>query len=208
MNAQFGDYGKFYSIAGFLSRPNETIVRKVKKKIKGLYDEVSKSEVESWEDSYEVLAKAFSQLPDDFGGLWVILEYVMPSTRPGGRRFNNGETIRADAIILSTDKVLVLEFKRYNGEKLSKVKKHVKKTSLYGRQISRYHDESADMDVRCLLVESWATSLQMTMDGVHVCSPDKLAEEILSFMGESPKAHLFPKQWAKSKYSIRESENS
>ena len=204
MSVLFGKYGKFYSVAGFISRPPEKIVQKVKKKLKRYYDEISDSEVDSWKDSYPILADAFNQLPEDYGNLWIFLEYIIPNKKPGSDSYNNGKHCRADAVLLSADKVLVLEFKQTRADRSDLIEKHVKKTNHYGVIIRKYHDESVGMEIRCIVVETWAEPMQTIKNGIHVCSKDKLTEEILAFMGEHPQTHLFPKQWAESNYSIRE----
>lgn len=207
MEPEYGDYGKYLTAGKFLSRSKEKFVRDLVKKIKSFYGECDKGEIKAWEDCYDVLTVILSELPEAYWNLWMIFEYVIPQNKPGTKKFKRGLHRRADVILLSSDKVLVMEFKQSKGINQKAFEKHVRQAGMYKRKLDKYHDASRDMEVLSVLVLSKARNRREEQRDCIVCSPDRLANEIMVFMGNVPQPYTNVKRWLRSTYSAAEEEN-
>lgn len=170
-----------------------------------VYDgELSKSQIGAWEDSFDVLQKTFDDVPDTFGKLHIVFEYVLPKHKPGSRKFDTGNGVRPDALVLSSNTVVVIEFKglekRYNGCEAQARK--------YRRRIQEWHTESIGMNKKTALVFTKATGLNDRHFRVSECSPDMLAGILKEFLGNNPQAMTEERlgRWLNSGYNDRKAE--
>lgn len=177
------------------------------------YDDVSsfpldESQVDAWQNCIEVLGEAFSRLPEAYGKISLVFEYVLPKHNPASKKFINENHIVADVIGISADTVLVMEFKRRADE----FEGLFKQAGMYKRRLEKYHVESWDKDVEAILVLTSAEDYFSAeyyfdgMEGVVSCSPDRLAETLLAVFGKEMKPHPAIWKWLHSDFQIREAE--
>lgn len=183
---------------------------------KNNYDSVSsfplnESQIDAWQNCIEVLGDAFSELPESYGKLSLVFEYVLPRHNPDSNRFLSENHIVADVIAVSADTVLVMEFKRRTDE----FEGFFKQAGMYKRRLEKYHVESWDKDVEAILVLTNAEDYFSAeyyfggMEGVVSCSPDRLAETLSAIFGEEVNKYpTFPAigNWVHSEFRLRETE--
>lgn len=126
----------------------------------------------AWWNCYAALASAFHELPAEYGKLQIIFEYVLPQRRPDDTAPPVDDTgIRADAVLLSKDTVLILEFKDrdalYPG-----CERQARK---YARRLRRWHTGSAGMRRKTAVVLTQSPPLREKRYRLTACSPDELA---------------------------------
>ena len=183
---------------------------------KNNYDSVSsfplnESQIDAWQNCIEVLGDAFSELPESYGNLSLVFEYVLPRHNPDSNRFLSENHIVADVIAVSADTVLVMEFKRRTDE----FEGLFKQAGMYKRRLEKYHVDSWDKDVEAILVLANAEDYFSAeyyfggVEGVVSCSPDRLAETLSAIFGEEVKKYpTFPVigNWLHSDFRLKETE--
>ena len=208
MSPKYGDYAKCYPIGQFLTKNKEDVIDDLKSGLEDLYGKVEDGVIRAWNDTYDVLLNAMAVFPDCYWDLDIIFEYVIPKNKPGTNLFNTGTHRRAGVIILSSQKVLVLTFKRTDATDEASLQMHVNKAGMYARRLKDFHDESYNMQVQPILVLTKAEQLlamaEMGDNNVVICSPDKLARVILRFFGDYPKKYYGVRDWLNSKFSSKE----
>ena len=170
------------SIANFmktdLKQFNDTIRTNFKERF--TFAELSKGQIIAWEDSYNVM-KNLSLNPK----INIIFEYVLPYE--GGRR--------PDVILLSKERVIVLEFKmkdRIKEEDLDQV-------SAYERDLREYHYQTREKEVTPILVLTRTKHLNKKINGVICVSEDLLQNTLDEIYTE--KIDIEPlATWINSKY--------
>lgn len=207
MKPEYGEYGKYLTVGKFLSKPKEKLIRDLSKKMNSFYGKCGNSEIKAWKDCFNVLTVVMSELPEAFWNLWMVFEYVIPQNKPGTKKYKKGLHRRADVILLSADKVLVMEFKQSKGINQKAFEKHVNQAGMYKRKLDKFHDASRHMEVLSLLVLTKATNRREEQRDCIVCSPDRLGEEIVDYMGNMPQTYTNVKRWIESTYSVVEEEN-
>lgn len=194
---ELGNCAAYYTLGGFLFKPHDKIIKKLTTNFHRVSDfSLEKEQVVAWEDCNYVLRASLSKLPASYKDLCVIFEYVLPKHKPGTKKFLNETHIRADVILVSPDTVLVLEFKQRDRPyewMISQAKK-------YQTRIEKYHVQSQGMEVKSMLVLTKADNVIDNIDGVHICSPDNLSDEIKRLMGEPPKKRLYMQKWVDSAF--------
>lgn len=120
------------------------------------------SQVAAWKDEVGWLSASFRSVPEtcDWG---VVLEYELPGE--GGRR--------PDVVVLTSDRLIVLEFKRGRMRP-----GHIDQVKAYAADLSDYHSESHDIPVDPVLVYTDRPGVRVEEDGVRVVGPDRLPETL------------------------------
>lgn len=156
------------------------------------------SQRRAWRDELKVLKRAFKDLPECYDGLDVIFEYVIPGNTELGEEPDPEIVIRPDVIILSSKKVLVLEFKQRD-EDLRCLQKAARK---YVKSIKRYHVNRPNRSVRGVLVLTHAEEYQAHEYRLESCSPDTLATVIRDFFEDAcePIDDVFT--WLETKFAL------
>lgn len=142
----------------------------------------SKEQLEAWDDCYDKSApffKACSKYDCD-----VIFEYLMP--REGGRR--------PDVLLLSGNCLFVLEYKMK--ERFSQA--DIDQVSEYARDLKHYHSTSHNLKVIPILVPTKANGKCRMYKDMCACTPDRLGEKILPFLGQSREIDL--EDWLAGEY--------
>lgn len=142
----------------------------------------SKEQIEAWDDCYDKSApffKACSRFDCD-----VIFEYLMP--RQGGRR--------PDVLLLSGNHLFVLEYKMK--ERFSQA--DIDQVSEYARDLKHYHSASHDLKVIPILVPTKANGKCRMYNDMCACTPDRLGEKVLPFLGQSREIEL--ESWLAGEY--------
>lgn len=182
-----------YTVGKFLTLSEDKWLAKMKKHA---HQPPSPSQIAAWSDSFRVLQQTFQSLPADYHNLYVIFEYVLPGdlSEP-----DNGPEyyVFADAILLSKQRVVVLEFKRRREVFVG----HVRQTHKYRCRIQAYHDESRGMNKGAILVLTRATGLRERYKKVDCCSTDLLAAVIKDQFAAGVIRHPDAKMWCASTFS-------
>ncbi len=116
------------------------------------------SQSTAWRNSINVLLQVLKGLPSDLG---LIFEYILPRER--GRR--------PDVILLTPQRVLVIEFKDYAVIHSA----HIDQVASYARDLMDYQSFCRNKEVIPILVLTKASRLSQSQKGVHIHSPDTLA---------------------------------
>lgn len=163
----------------------------------------------AWDDEYDVLRKALAELPDEYKGLWVIFEYVMPLSRDGSEQ---DPGVRPDVVVLAQDTVVIIEFKS-RPEYRPFMRKQVMK---YRNRIEKWHKESKGLYKRAVLVLTKSEEPLLIYDRkLWICSKDKLAEVLTTFprpsmppvrMGAGGMGPSAVRRWRESEWLLPDSE--
>ena len=195
---ELGSYAAYYTVGGFLNKTQDKVIKSLKNNYSRVCDySLEEEQIKAWKDCLNVLKGSLSELPDSYNNLNIVFEYVLPQNKPGTMKALKGNTVRPDVLIISSDTVLVLEFKQHDDPFegfFSQAKK-------YQTRIERYHAQSREMTVKSLLVLTKAINCSGGEDGVSFCSPDLLSEAILNALGETPKKHPNIQQWLDSEFA-------
>ena len=176
---------KRYCYADSIANFNKTDKDEFKKTIRtnfndGVALELSEGQIKAWEDSYDVMKK-LSLNPN----LNVIFEYVLPYE--GGRR--------PDVILLSKEKVVILEFKMKNEIK----DEDLDQVSAYERDLREYHFQSREKNVIPILVLTRTKNLNKEINGIKCVSDDLLQNTLDNIYTESINPESLA-TWINSKY--------
>lgn len=156
-------------------------------KMKSSFSKISSLElgdlqISAWEDCYDHLIRAIRHIENK--QLGIVFEYVLP--HEGGRR--------PDVIILSDNKILILEFKmrdRFKQEDIDQV-------NGYKRDIESYHKESAEIEVLPMLIPTKSSQKSGEFNNVKVYTPDLLGYAINDLKLKASKIDI--NKWLNSKY--------
>ena len=126
----------------------------------------------AWRNCYAALASAFHELPAEYGKLQIIFEYVLPQRRPDDTTPRVDDTgIRADAVLLSKDTVLILEFKDRDAL-FPGCERQARK---YARRLRRWHTGSVGMRRKTAVVLTQSPPLREKRYRLTACSPGELS---------------------------------
>ena len=197
MNAELGSRAMFITARNLLAKTEAQFIRSLSHNYHRVAaDGVSDGQIAAWRDSFNVLCDAFRSLPEAFGDLWVVFEYVLPQHAPGTKKFGEEIHIRSDAILVSNDTALVLEFKQYEKPYVGAYHQAVK----YQTRLKRFHEESKQMRVEAALVVTRATDFRDRFEGVPSCSPDQMPSVLKEIFGEAPEKHGNISRWLDSAF--------
>ena len=201
--AELGNCAAYYTIRGFLNKSQDEFLKSLKKNYHKVSDfELEEGQIKAWKDCYNVLHESLSALPASYNNCWIVFEYVLPKHKPGSKKFLDEIHIRADALLISADTVLVLEFKQF------KDPFGFKQAKKYQARIEAYHAQSQDMAVYPLLVLTKAVDYVDNVEEVYGCSPDRLAKEIIYLCGDKPNTSLNINCWLDSDFCANKSISS
>lgn len=203
-NQQLGKCAMFITARNLLTKTEDRFVHKLKHNFHKVTDyELSDGQIRAWRNCYQVLTKTFSGLPEAYGNLWVVFEYVLPQHAPGTNRFVDEKHIRSDVILVSRDVAMVLEFKQsaeaFDG--------YYRQANKYRRRLKRFHEESDGMAIEAVLVLTRAEDYTGALGDVKGCSPDRLFFELKKCFGESPELHPNITRWLNSDFSAQSEAN-
>ena len=144
------------------------------------------------------MQRAFRDLPASYRALDVVFEYVIPQNRPLGEPPDPASWIRPDAVILSADAVLILEFKqRAEDERWQQ-----RPAQKYRKSIKRYHLASRRMRKRSVLVLTKQRDYLEHYPGFDSCSPDRLATVIRDCLEDGCRPHPDVFAWLGSGFGL------
>ena len=183
-----------------VSKQKKDILKQLKKNYSQVSDfKLEKAEEHSWASSLETIVDAYKQLdPASFGELDVVMEYVMPRYKPGSTKADEEHSIRADAVIVSSKTVLVLEFKQRD---TGFEEGFVKQAGKYQTRLNRYHKEAENMIIKSVLVLTKADNHIKSFGTVASCSADKLADAIALMFEPSPQPNKEIEEWIHSGFN-------
>lgn len=190
---KIGNYGSFFKWKDAFKK-KKAILRQIKKNYSQVSDfKLEKAEEMSWNSSIDTMIEAYKRLDAaSFGELDVVMEYVMPRFKPGSKKANEEHSIRADAIIVSSKTVLVLEFKQRGTEF---EEGFVKQAEKYQTRLNRYHKGSENMIIKSVLVMTKAQNHIKSFGTVASCSADKLADAIALMFEPTPQPYGEISDW-------------
>ena len=196
-----GSYTAYYTLGGFERAEKEKWLCRMQKKCT---QEVLPGFMTAWTNEYDVLQKAISELPQEYKHLHIIFEYGLPRYPLSPGRSPTDIAVFADAIILSYDTAIVLEFKQLDEPFIG----HVRQARKYRRRIQDFHDESSGMTKRSILVLTKGENISHKYHKVHCCSAELLSQTIMDALGEHPRRHSDVKAWCGSDFSCKSVHNS
>ena len=199
MAVELGGYCCVLKIGEVLEIPGETWLDTMIESYPAVSDFVlNRAQIRAWVDEYAVLQKAFRDLPAGYRALDVVFEYVIPQNRPLGEAPDPASWIRPDAVILSADTVLILEFKqRAEDERYQQ-----RPAQKYRKSIKRYHLASRRMRKRSVLVLTKQREYLEHYPGFDSCSPDRLATVIRDCIEDDCRPHPDVFAWLGSDFGL------
>lgn len=177
------------SIENFLNEEKSNWLNKMKKNFRENYNlELGELQIKAWDDSFEQLKKILVKIEEIKKNFNIIFEYELPYE--GGRRI--------DVIILSNEKVFILEFKM----KKSFLVEDIDQTIAYFRDIQEYHFESRNKKIIPILVLTKSENKKpKRKKNIIVCSINYLSEVIQRIVTKENKMNgKSLKNWIYSKY--------
>lgn len=197
MDAELGSRAMYITAKKLLGKTEEQFIRSLSHNYPRVaVDGVSDGQIQAWRDCFGVLCSAFRALPEAFGDLWVVFEYVLPHHAPWTKKFSEEIHIRSDVILVSKDTALVLEFKQHDKPYAGAYHQAVK----YQTRLKRFHAESNGMRVEAALIVTKANDLRDRFEGVPGCSPDQLPFVLKEVFGEAPDRHPNIRRWLDSAF--------
>ncbi|MBR0418480.1 MAG: hypothetical protein IJI66_04875 [Erysipelotrichaceae bacterium] len=157
--------------------------------------ELSDEQIVAWSECHDVLQESLSEIVESkrkYGSLTIIFEYVLWD-------FDNENGVRPDVIILSKNRVGIIEFKTrsINDDNYKYVTSQAKK---YRHRLLHNHLESKDMKIGTVAVITSMKDYYKINGRVKCVSPDRLIETKENLMGVDPKPHPDVNRWINSDY--------
>ncbi len=184
----------YYTLGGFLNAEKEKWLKKMEKK--AVYD-VAEGNIKAWADEFDVLQEALSVLPESYHNVHIIFEYGLPYKNFDPPPKADDPAVFADAIILSKNTVVVLEFKQAKDAFVG----YLRQARKYRKRIQQHHDESRGMNKRAILVLTKGKEIRQKEYKANCCSRELLAQAVMDALGENPKRHCDVEQWCNSSFS-------
>ncbi len=187
-----GQYACYYRLDVFKKKSlNEVLDR-----LEGYNSKVSpypleEEQVRAWTDTYKVLQTAFKDLPKCYNNLYVVFEYVLPTHKPGSKRSEDDNGIRADVILVSKTATMVLEFKQRNND----FEGFVSQAQKYTTRLTRFHGQAMNMKNYTALVLTKASKYLKRHETVTSCSKDYLSDVIQIVFDRDCERHEDIKIW-------------
>lgn len=163
----------------------------------------SYGQILAWKVMFGPLVQQLIALPQAYKELDIIFEYVLPKQYmiPDNPGFATHIGERADIIILSSETVLILEFKGKHKNPVWSQRQARK----YRNRIQHFHDESYGMNKKDVMVTLGDDSFEKGIYKMFVCGMDNLNDTIVELLEKDPSPHSDPKAWINSGYSIHKS---
>ena len=157
--------------------------------------ELSSRQVDAWKDEYDVLQKQLKKTVDRNRGyekLHIIFEYVLWD-------FDNENGVRPDVIILSRNRIGIIEFKSrsIDDENYKYVTSQAKK---YRHRFLHNHDESKGMKLGTAAVMTSMKDYCEIKGRVRCISPDRFDDIRETLMGMKAEPHEDVFRWIDSDY--------
>ncbi|MBR6233542.1 MAG: hypothetical protein IKQ98_06965 [Erysipelotrichaceae bacterium] len=184
------------SVFEFLDTPKKEWLKAMKENYPFVTPhELSDAQVTAWKDEYDVLEKGLSACVNknrDYGKLSIVFEYVLWD-------FDNEYGVRPDVLILSKDRVGIIEFKTrpFSKEDHIYITSQAKK---YRHRLLHNHDRSKGMKLSVAAVSTSMKDYYEILGRVKCISPDRFEDIRESLMGRYPKAHEDVYGWIGSDY--------
>lgn len=172
-------------------------------RMEGRYAQVSphnldEEQIRAWMDCYKVLQDTFASLPKQYEDLYAVFEYVLPNYKPGSKRSVDDDGVRADVILVSKDRSVVLEFKQRDVD----FEGFVLQTGKYKTRLERYHEQSKEMQVDAVLVLTKRKNYRQSHENVVTCSKDMLSMVLQDLFDGDIIKHEDIKGWLHSKFIV------
>lgn len=159
------------TLSKFMQVTKELWMESMQDNIKAICNEpASESQIESWDDCFDVLKKELAMYAAANPDVYIIFEYVL--------RYTSRK--RPDVILLSKDQLIILEFKRKNSPLLD----DRAQTEEYARNLYLYHGGSSKMkSITPMLVLTYTDVIETHKEGIaYIVSKGHLAEAVEKFM--------------------------
>lgn len=158
------------------------------------YD-LADEQIEAWKDCYDVLKDGLGKivkLNSSYGKLTIIFEYVLWD-------FDNENGVRPDVIILSKNRICIIEFKTrsINDKNYQYVTSQAKK---YRHRLLHNHEESQNMKIGTVALMTSMKDYFAINGRVKCVSPDRFIEVRQTLMGINPLPHPDVHRWLNSDY--------
>lgn len=164
--------------------------------------ELSDAQQRAWGNCFDVLSRTFASLPNDYGRLKIVFEYVLPQHRPDRPAEEEDIGVRADVLLLCRETVIVLEFK----DRDAPYPGCYRQARKYQRRLQQWHRQSDGMRKKTVAVFTKAHDMRLQEYRLVGCSPDHLAEVLADLLPSQ--FHTMERskltEWLASEWSVRE----
>lgn len=178
------------TLSEFMNVSKEVWINSLQNNIKIICNEsASKSQIESWNDCFDVLKEELRDFANKNPNIYIIFEYVL--------RYTSKK--RPDVILLSKDQLVILEFKRKDSSLLvDRIQ-----TEEYARNLFLYHGLSSEMKrIIPMLVLTHTDAIETHKEGIaYITSKRHLAKAIETYMIE-PEPMINVDDWINAPYRI------
>ena len=177
------------SVENFLNENKNNWLKIMENKFREKHNlKLEQGQILAWEDSFDWLKKILVKIEEIKKNFNIIFEYELPYE--GGRRI--------DVIILSNEKVFILEFKM----KKNFLVEDIDQTVAYFRDIQEYHFESRNKKIIPILVLTKSENKKpKRKKSITICSINYLSEVIQRVVTKENKMNgKSLKNWIYSKY--------
>ena len=164
-------------------------MKQMQDNIKEICEKASDAQIEAWEDCFDVLREELKEFAIINPDIHIIFEYVL--------RYTSHK--RPDVLLLSEEKLAILEFKRKNSVLID----DRIQTEEYARNLYLYHSETRRMkSIVPILMLTHTDKIETYKEGiVHIVSKGHLASMLESSMTEL-KPILEYRKWTDAEYRI------
>jgi len=194
------------SVADFQRTDRDDWIRRMRSNYSRVTSHALDSDqIAAWRDCHAKLVPALNELCNvdaKYGVLELVFEYVMPCRRPPFDDLESDPGRRADVVLVSSETVVCLEFKRYNVGDLWPGA--IRQARMYPRKLRRYHAESIGKTKKGILVLTRARGYDDTVPRLRICSPDCLADAIHDCFRYRPVPVADLNAWIASEWRERE----
>ena len=161
--------------------------------------ELTPKQVTAWKDEYDVLQEQLRKIvkaDKAYGRLQIIFEYVLWD-------FDNENGVRPDVILLSADRIGIIEFKTrsIDDDSYQYVTSQAKK---YRHRFLHNHDESKNMKLGTVAIMTSMKDYYEIRGRVKCISPDRFEDVKETLMGRYPAPHKDVWRWINSDYHFPE----
>ncbi len=177
------------TLSNFMNIEKPVWMKQMQDNIKEICEKASDAQIEAWEDCFDVLREELKEFAIINPDIHIIFEYVL--------RYTSHK--RPDVLLLSEEKLAILEFKRKN----SVIIDDRIQTEEYARNLYLYHSETRRMkSIVPILMLTHTDKIETYKEGiVHIVSKGHLASMLESSMTEL-KPILEYRKWTDAEYRI------
>lgn len=176
---KYGKYCYCSRYSDFVSFDQDSWLEKMCKNFKECCEEEpSSSQIAAWTNCRSVLTSTFDSLPESFRDTWLVFEYALPRNKPGTKKEDKMLCVRPDVLLISGDRIIVMEFKQREPDKDGNIYEGlVSQAQKYKARLEKFHLMSHDMIIFNVLVLTHGNYyINVIEDSTYSCTSDRLPD--------------------------------